>query len=164
LTILKKGNCEHCGRFYRYSLWHCGFGDNSYAYCDDCGMLGTIGYSNAQVAEFPSLSAKHMAIDEAWEPHLRPCGCGGRFRKNASPRCPYCREALSPFYATAHIEKQSLGAQKGWRWQRNWTGLYCLAIEDPHDPGTLLQVIDPVIKPETAKPKGRWSLIFSFGR
>jgi hypothetical protein len=161
---LKKGDCEHCGRLFRYSLWHSGFGDNSYAYCDDCGMLGTIGYSHEQVADFPQLSAKYMEIDQAWEPHLRPCLCGGRFRKGTSPRCPYCHQALSAMYAAAHMERQARGAPKGWRWQRNWSGTYCMAIEDPHEPGTLLQMLDPVIKPEAVKPKGRWSLLFSFGR
>jgi hypothetical protein len=39
-----------------------------------------------------------------------------------------------------------------------------MAIDDPRDPGTLLQVVDPVIKPEVAKSKGRWSLLLSFGR
>ena len=38
MVILKKGDCEHCQRSYRYSLWHSGFGDNSYAYCDQCGI------------------------------------------------------------------------------------------------------------------------------
>ena len=162
--ILKKGDCEHCERIYRYSLWNSGFGDNSYAYCDQCGMLGTISYSNDYVAEFPPLSAKYAVIDESWEPHLRPCRCGGSFRKGAVPRCPYCREALSAAFAAAHMERQALGAPKGWRWQCNWSGTYCMAIEDPYDPGTLLQAVDPVIKPEAAKPKGRWSLLFSFGR
>jgi hypothetical protein len=161
---LKKGDCEHCGRLFRYSLWHSGFGDNSYAYCDDCGMLGTIGYSHEQVADFPQLSAKYMEIDQAWEPHLRPCLCGGRFRKGTSPRCPYCHQALSAMYSAAHMERQARGAPKGWRWQRNWSGTYCMAIEDPHEPGTLLQMLDPVIKPEAVKPKGRWSLLFSFSR
>ena len=164
MVILKKGDCEHCRRIYRYSLWHSGFGDNSYAYCDQCGMLGTISYSNEQAAAFPPLSSQFMEIDESWEPFLRPCPCGGHFRTGQSPRCPYCHEKLSPTFAAAHMEKQALGAPKGWRWQRNWTGTYCLAIEDPYEPGTLLQMVDPVIKPEAAKPKGRWSLLFSFGR
>jgi hypothetical protein len=164
MTILKKGDCEHCGRFYRYSLWHCGFGDNSYAYCDQCGMLGTINYATEQRADLPPLSAKYMEIDESWEPFLNPCRCGGRFRKGASPRCPYCHKALSAAYAAAHVEKQSLGAPRGWRWQRHWSGTYCMAVEDPREPGTLLQAVDPLIQPEVAKPKGRWSLLSSFGR
>lgn len=162
--MLKKGNCEHCGRFYRYSLWHSGFGDNSYAYCDTCGMLATISYTNPQVATFPPLSSDYGEIDASWEPFLQPCACGGHFRKGQAPRCPHCHEKLSPVYATEHIESQALGASRGWQWQNNWTGVYCIAIEDPKDPGTLLQAIDPVLQPEIVKAKRRWSLLFSFGR
>lgn len=163
MLMMKKGDCEHCGRLYRYSLWHCGFGDNSYAYCEDCGMLATISYSNPEVAGFPPLSAQCSVIDESWEPLLQPCACGGRFRKGASPRCPFCYEKLSPVHAATHMEKQAASGHRGWEWQMNWSGIYCLAIEDPHDPGTLRQMADPLLKPEVTKEKSRWSL-FSFGR
>ena len=53
MVIVKKGDCEHCGRLYRYSLWHSGFGDNSYAYCDDCGMLALLNYSNPYRSRIP---------------------------------------------------------------------------------------------------------------
>ena len=162
--MLKKGNCEHCGRFYRYSLWHSGFGDNSYAYCDTCGMLATISYTNPQVAGFPSISSEFGEIDASWEPLLQACRCGGHFRRGQAPRCPNCDERLSPVYAAEHIESQALGATRGWHWQNNWTGVYCIAIEDPQNPGTLLQAIDPVIEPEMTKAKSRWALLFSFGR
>ncbi len=164
MAILKKGDCEHCHRIYRYSLWHSGFGDNSYAYCDQCGMLGTLSYSNPEVAGFPPASVMYQEIDEAWESLLRPCECGGHFRQGAAPRCPFCHDVLSPTYAAGHMEKQAVGAVRGWQWQKNWSGVYCMAIEDPHDPGTLLQMVDPVVKAKAEKPKSRWSLIFSFGR
>jgi hypothetical protein len=70
MVIVKKGDCEHCEQFYRYSLWHSGFGDNSYAYCDECGMLGILNYSNPQVAGFPRLSQEYAEIDASWEPPL----------------------------------------------------------------------------------------------
>jgi hypothetical protein len=164
MVMLKKGDCEHCGRLYRYSLWHCGFGDTSYAYCDDCGMLATINYSNEGVAEFPEPSGKFQEIDPQWEPLLKHCECGGRFRKGATPRCPHCNEPLSATHAAAHMERQAVGAPKGWRWQGNWNGVYCLAIEDPRDPGTLRQMIDPVKTMEKEKKaRSRWSLLFSLG-
>jgi hypothetical protein len=165
MVMLKKGDCEHCGRVYRYSLWHCGFGDTSYAYCDDCGMLATINYSSEGVADFPDPSARYQEIDIQWEPLLRHCECGGRFRKGAAPRCPHCNEPLSATHAAAHMEKQAVGAPKGWCWQGNWNGVYCLAIEDPRDPGTLRQMIDPVKSTEREKKaKSRWSLLFSLGK
>ena len=143
-----------------------GFGYNSYAYCDDCGALALLNYLNPQVAGISTaLSIEYAEIDESWEQFLLPCPCGGRFRKGASPRCPFCNERLSAEYAAEHIEAQALGAGRGWRWQNNWSGVYCVAVDDPHNPGSLLQVIDPVMKPEVVnKAKSRWSLLFSFGR
>jgi hypothetical protein len=32
--------------------------------------------------------------------------------------------------ATEYIEPQAEGTKKGWRWQRTWTGLYSIIIED----------------------------------
>src|SRR5256885_14499528 len=63
------------------------------------------------------------------EPYLEPYACGGRFRHDASPRCPKCHEPLSAEAATRWIERNAPGARKGWRWQRSWSGLYCLIVE-----------------------------------
>ncbi len=164
MVIMKKGDCEHCGRFYRYSLWHSGFGDSSYAHCDRCGMLATFNYSNPQVAGFPTPSVQYGEIEESWEPFLLPCACGGQFRKGASPRCPHCLEELSPTHAAGHIEAQATGAGKGWRWQNNWSGVYCMAMDDPEAPGNPRRIMDPVHKAEIVKARSRWSLLFSFGR
>src|SRR5580658_125970 len=87
MLILQDGECEHCTRAYRYSLWHSGFGDNSYAYCDTCGMLAVLNYSHPNYRKLPPLTKKYQVMDAAWEPFLRRCGCGGRFRVGASPRC-----------------------------------------------------------------------------
>jgi hypothetical protein len=163
MDLMKKADCEHCHRFYRYSLWHSGFGDNAYAYCDLCGMLATFSYSNRLVANLQALSARFQEIDAEWEPFLSPCSCGGHFRKGASPRCPYCHQRLSPIYAARHFEQNSRGSSRDWKWQGNWTGIYCLSIEDPTDPGTLLHITDPICQPE-APPKAKtgWNLLFSF--
>lgn len=159
MHLMNKGDCEHCHRSYRYSLWDSAFGDNSYAYCDLCGMLATFTYSNTVVANLPPPSARYQEIDAAWQQHLSPCPCGGHFRKGASPRCPHCHQELSPLYAARHLEQNSRGSSKDWLWQRNWTGLYCLAIEDPTNPGTFLHAIDPVRQPEPAKTKKSWNLL-----
>ncbi|WP_109488430.1 hypothetical protein [Occallatibacter savannae] len=163
MVMLKKGDCEHCGRFYRYTLWHSGFGDNSYAYCDTCGMLALFNYSNEYVSALPSPADKFGEIESSWEPWLQPCPCGGQFRKGASPRCPSCNQKLSATHAAAHIEAQALGA-RGWRWQNSWSGIYCIAMNDPLNPGSVMQVIDPIAKKEPARLKRRWPVLFSFGR
>jgi hypothetical protein len=72
----------------------------------------------------------HQVIAETVEPFLKPCEGGGKFKKDASPRCPNCRSTLSAIKATGYIEENALGTQKGWRWQQNWEGIYCLIIED----------------------------------
>jgi hypothetical protein len=145
MFTLHMGECEHCWRSYRYELWHAGFGEFSYAYCDSCGMLATFDYLNGTVRQLPPLSAPHQEIDAAWEPFLAPCPCGGHFKKDASPRCPSCREPLSAEYAAGHIEHNSVGAARGWHWQRNWNEEYCIAIEEPHRAGTMRRVVDPFL-------------------
>ncbi|HUX44560.1 MAG TPA: hypothetical protein VMV57_07415 [Terracidiphilus sp.] len=153
MFTLSKGDCEHCSRTFHYQLWQAGFGDFSYAYCDSCGTLAVFNFSNQKLNALPALSETHRAIDAAWEPHLAPCGCGGRFRKGAAPRCVHCNSILSPEYAASYIERNSTERLRGWHWQNNWNADYCLAIEDPHEPGTLRQVTDPILEAVPAPGK-----------
>lgn len=156
---LLKGDCEHCGRAYHYSLLHAGFGDYSYAYCDSCGTLATVGYNSSFLLNMPLISAPHQVIDAEWEPFLRPCNCGGHFRKAASPRCVFCNAMLSPDHAASHIERNFIARGRGWRWQRNWTDLYCMDIADPDRPGEMRQVSDPFIERKSnsnSPEKKRW--------
>jgi hypothetical protein len=37
---------------------------------------------------------------------------------------------LSAELGASYIEKNAPGTQKGWRWQRNWSGNYCMVVED----------------------------------
>jgi hypothetical protein len=166
MFALHKGDCEHCSRTYRYTLLHAAFGDFSYAYCDCCGMLATFSYSNGFLVRMPPASSPHQVIDREWERFIGQCVCGGRFRSDASPRCPSCSLQLSAEHAASHIERNAIGAGRGWRWQRNWTDLYCIALEDPKDPGSLRQLEDPFAESKRAeKPhKGLWSRVFSLGR
>ena len=160
---LLKGDCEHCGKTYNYSLLHAGFGDYSYAYCDSCGSLATVGYSSSMLLSIPPISSPHQVIDAEWEPFLRPCKCGGHFRKAASPRCPSCNEMLSAEHAAAHIERNFVAGGRGWHWQGNWSDLYCIDIEDPKRPGVSREVDDPFIErdPRSEKQsKGRWFRFF----
>lgn len=142
---LLKGDCEHCGQFYRYSLLHAGFGDFSYAYCDTCGKLATFSSSSSFLLSMPRAVSPHQVIDDAWGPHIRSCDCGGAFRRGASPRCVVCTRPLSAEHATGHIEHNFIGGGRNWRWQRNWTDTYCLEIEDPARPGSLRHMRDPFL-------------------
>ena len=164
---LHAGDCEHCLRKYKYSLWHSGFGESSYAYCDTCGTVAVCSYRRFFPAMQPPTSAHFQVIEQEWEHLLAPCACGGAFRSNAAPRCVFCRHELSADYATGHIERNSRSTNRQWRWQRNWTGLYCIALEEPNQPGTLRLVSNPFARPwETPKKKSliRWPQILSFSR
>jgi len=131
-------------------------------------MLALIHYTHPEVARFPPLKTQYAVIEESWEPLLKPCPCGGHFRNGQSPRCPFCNEELSPTHAAGHIEAQAHGQVGGrnWHWQNDWSGVYCMAIDDPGNPGTLLQVVNPVPTPEIEKPKprSRWSQLFTLNR
>jgi hypothetical protein len=147
---LNRGDCEHCHRNYNYELWHAGFGDFTYAYCDTCGLVATLDEKSGLVAQLPKVPLQCQEMDAKWEPYLRPCACGGRFRRGASPRCPYCRQPLSANYAGTHIRQNLPVVPKGWEWQGNWSDVYCLAIEDPKQPGVLRSVSDPLIDPQSS--------------
>lgn len=146
MAILLKGKCEHCQREFNYQLWHAGFSDISYAYCDACGSIATFNYQGENRLYLPPITAAYQEINKEFEPLLSPCVCGGRFKKGASPRCPHCKEPLSAEHVASYIEANSSGTAKGWRWQRNWSGLYCIAIEDPSSCGDLRWVIDPYLQ------------------
>jgi hypothetical protein len=64
------------------------------------------------------------------ESYIQPCECGGRFKRGAAPRCPHCCQPLSAESATSYIESNAPGTKKGWHWQRNWSGIYCIVIEN----------------------------------
>ena len=121
------GDCEHCNKEFGYYLIHNGFNESSYAYCDACGLTALLdGWKVPKSVHM----VPHQMITPELEPHLAPCQCGGSFKAGASPRCPRCRQVISAVRATEYIEREAEGAKKGWRWQRAWTGLYCIIIED----------------------------------
>lgn len=159
MITLYKGDCEHCHRTYRYTLWDAIFGEYSYAYCDACGLLATIYDTNEHLANLPPVEAKYPVIDASWEPFLAPCACGGRFKKGAAPRCVHCKEPLSAEYAAAHITKNARGTARNWVWQGNWEDRLCMAISDPRDYGSLRHTVDPIPdakkEPKAEKSRGK---------
>ena len=89
------GACESCDRTFAYQLVHNGFNDSAFAYCDRCGREASLScwYSNIPPAAHLKV---HGPVNPEAEALLMPCQCGGAFRANASPRCPYCNTELSP--------------------------------------------------------------------
>lgn len=123
------GTCEHCQREFGYWLAHCGFGDCVYAYCDSCGKTAILSMWDKRMPKLPNCPGQQGMCAEM-KRHVQSCDCGGSFRRGATPRCPHCKQPLSSEVATSYIERNAPGAQKGWRWQQNWSGLYCIVIED----------------------------------
>jgi hypothetical protein len=126
---LSTGNCEHCSRTFGYYLIHSGFNESRYAYCENCGRTAILSAWNKLVPILPPCPP-HCEICKEWEPYIKPCECGRAFKKGAAPRCPHCSQPLSAEKATTYIETNAPGTKKGWRWQRNWQGLYCIVIEN----------------------------------
>lgn len=120
------GTCEHCQSQFRYHLVHSGFNDSIYAYCNTCGKTASLSLWDKRMPKLRDLQ-KHQEIPSAMEPHVQPCVCGGSFSRGSAPRCPHCNKPLSTELATGYIESN---APATWRWQRTWSGLYCIVIED----------------------------------
>ena len=121
------GVCEHCQSRFEYLLCHCGMAESMYAYCDSCGRTAILSEWDKRMSRLPNCPGQ-QEICVAMEAYLLPCECGGGFRKGASPRCPHCKHALSAEIATSYIEANAPGTKKGWRWQRNWSSIYCIDI------------------------------------
>src|SRR5579863_3213712 len=123
------GVCEQCYGPFEYWLCHCGMAECGYAYCDSCGRTAILSEWDKRRPQLPNCPSQ-QEICAAMESYLQPCECGGRFRKGAFPRCPRCNQHLSAESATSYIEANAPGAKKGWRWQKSWSGLYCIVIEN----------------------------------
>jgi len=122
------GQCEHCAKQFHYYLFHNGFGDSAYAYCDRCSYTVILSawspIPNAVNIKFQGPISKEV------EPFLKACPCGGAFRSPGSPRCPHCLKELSAVRATTYIEANAAGTAKGWRWDQRWDGIYGIVIEN----------------------------------
>ena len=137
----KKGYCSHCHQYFRYYLIHNERNDTAYSYCDTCGMLSLVGgHGDDRIPmQLEQRLLMHRVITRDLEEYLEACDCGGHFRSDSVPRCPHCQVVLSPVRCSDWIEsgasanrslKAKLFKRFRWRWQRNWTGLYSIVIED----------------------------------
>lgn len=122
------GQCEHCGRTFRFRIIHNGFNDSAYAYCDECSF--TVHLSGWTQAAKRTALRIHQRITPDLETLLKPCPCGGTFRSSADPKCPHCAKALSPVTATSYIERDAPGTEKGWHWQQSWSGIYSIVLNE----------------------------------
>lgn len=122
------GQCEHCGRTFRYRIIHNGFNDSAYAYCDRCSFTVLLsGWTKA--AKRVALRI-HQRITPDMEKLLKACPCGGTFRSSADPKCPDCGRDLSPVTAASYIERNARGTERGWHWQQSWSGIYSIVLNE----------------------------------
>jgi hypothetical protein len=126
---LEVGNCEHCHGQFSYHLVHAGFSDCIYAYCNFCGKTAILSVYDERMPKLPNCP-DFEEICSAMEPYIRSCECGGRFQRGAAPRFPRCGESLSAESATRYIESNAPGTKVGWHWQRSWSKVYCIVIEN----------------------------------
>ena len=122
-----QGECDKCHRAFAYYLVHNGFNESCYAYCSQCSMTALIdtNYEDRTAEGFPP----HRSITSEAERYLAPCVCGGEFKAGAAPRCPHCEKELSATVAATWIEAAAPGAEKGWKWQDDWTSLCAIVID-----------------------------------
>ena len=120
-----KGCCEHCRREFLFEIIHNGHNGSAYAYCEDCGTTALLDTRHQERPGVP----RHRKITAEGEPLLSACPCGGRFSAHAAPRCPNCRQPLDAVQAAQYVEAAIRPVAAGWKWQRNWSGLYCMIIE-----------------------------------
>jgi hypothetical protein len=126
MTDLDQGTCEVCAESFEYRLYHCGFSNCAYAYCQSCGRLAILDEFGPVPSGVGFRSQRPIA--STVEPFLILCECGGSFHGNSGPRCLSCNHSLSAMLAASYIESNAPGASAGWRWQRSWDGLYCIDI------------------------------------
>ena len=119
------GKCDTCKKEFHYYMVHNGFNNTSYAYCSECGM--TAFFDLVKIPKSITVSFGQGAIPEAAEALLKKCQCGGKFTRNAKPRCPHCLNELSAETATSYLQAN---ASKGWLWLKKWTGVDCIIIEN----------------------------------
>ncbi len=94
-------NCPSCKKeieLQQKYFYHAGFSNQWFLYCDKDSSTLEFGsynpnYERIVGSKHPwSLTAKEKA---KLEKHLAPCKCGGRFRFNAPPLCPFCKSSLA---------------------------------------------------------------------
>jgi hypothetical protein len=124
-----EGSCSNCHQAFDYTLVGCGFGDCVYAYCDTCGRTAILSLWDKRMPRLEDCPVQ-QEMCSAMEPYVQACVCGGHFRRGSSPRCRHCNVPLSADAAAVYIEANAPGTKKGWRWQRSWSGVYCIVVDN----------------------------------
>ncbi len=122
----EKGTCESCGLDFEFYLVHNGFNNSAYSYCNACGktaILDVLFYQYDQLGIGSGRIAKNKVQ------YIANCECGGKFQFESKPRCPHCLEEISAEAASKYINRKSDDPRGEWNWQQDWSGIYCILIE-----------------------------------
>ena len=123
----QKGVCEHCQFAYTFYLIHNGFNESAYAYSESDPYVAIL--SRWTVPEGIPVP-NHGKITVTHEKFLKESPAGGHFTSEAVPRCPNCGKSIDAEAARQYIEGVPDRGPRGWQWQGNWKGIYCIVFED----------------------------------
>jgi len=93
--------CPHCKKeinLRQKYAYHAGFSNQGFLYCGTCTAILEFGTYNPSYVRLVGDKHPWMLTPEEKrkvEEDLRACACGGRFRFDAYPRCPFCSGDIS---------------------------------------------------------------------
>ncbi len=109
--------CDSCGKFFMFQMFHVGFSDVDYYYCDRCTnylavslfdqkynrLLDTLSVKRispfSQPYEFSDYEIQlNLENYQLIEDQFVPCTCGGQFKYLANCLCPYCKSPYVDFF------------------------------------------------------------------
>ena len=110
-------SCDFCGKFFMFQMFHVGFSDVDYYYCDRCTNYLAVSIFDPKydklldklsVNRIEPFSQPYQFSDydiqlnlenyQLIEDHFVPCTCGGQFKYLANCLCPYCKSPYVDFF------------------------------------------------------------------
>ncbi len=95
---LKCPNCKKLILLKQEYLYHAGFSNRGFLYCELCPTILEFSSYDRNYKKFiRDKGPWPLAVDEKQliEKHLKYCPCGGRFRFDAPPKCPHCLGSIA---------------------------------------------------------------------
>jgi len=89
--------CSNCAKTFTFEIFHAGFGDQGYLYCNlDETIVTWDSFSSGYVALVGEVHPWMLDQNQrqSVEAAIIDCPYGGRFAYSALPRCPHCETEL----------------------------------------------------------------------
>lgn len=126
-----EAQCETCLHEFKFRFVDNQINESMYAYCDGCGQ--TVLFYEDRPASY--MSHLEYRICTNHEEHIEACTCGGRFTRDAEPRCPKCMSVISAA-VFEELVMTHIGPKGEWNradspsdWRR-LGGQFCMIIEE----------------------------------